>query len=420
MSIVRAIRLGNTLSSGATDGAALEALMADASRRGEFSDLMNLRGQARRLADNAIPAAAICTSATALPLLMDSRTGADEFANSVMASSILLNSRPAMRAATMSPNGFRRWLTQFPYVRRTVFAATSDLVQGVTHANGLHVAVGGSGSTGTIATSTDGINWTARTNPLSSPVSFSDVAYAFGLFIAIDTSGRIITSPDGTTWTQRTNPASPPAGSSLTTMPLVQGEGRIAFGCRNSSNLPCVTHSTDGINWTHVVTYNAEATSAMHSLAYTGVYWITSFAYTSSGNVTLRYAPTLSGSPTWNTSNLISGTYSATTLHFLNNKLYVTNSSGNSPVQADANLNGAVNLYSNWGMSYLYGAVSHQGLLLFMNSSSTWVSADNGLTARNAGIETGFYSYALSGKLRVLNNVLFIVSGNSNQIGCNY
>jgi hypothetical protein len=63
------------------------------------------------------------------------------------------------------------------------------------------VAVGGSG---TILTSPDGVNWTARTSGTSNWLL--GVVYGNGLFVAV---GRvlctILTSPDGVNWTARTS-----------------------------------------------------------------------------------------------------------------------------------------------------------------------------------------------------------------------
>jgi hypothetical protein len=69
-----------------------------------------------------------------------------------------------------------------------------------TYGNGAYVAAGNYGS---ILSSPDGVNWTARTSGTSA--HFSGITYGNNLFAAVGQSGAILTSPDGSTWTARTS-----------------------------------------------------------------------------------------------------------------------------------------------------------------------------------------------------------------------
>ena len=76
----------------------------------------------------------------------------------------------------------------------------STRIRGVTHGDGLYVAVGDSG---VLTTSPDGTTWTSRTSGLGSYIF--GVTYGDGLYVAVGYSGTLTTSPDGTTWTSRTS-----------------------------------------------------------------------------------------------------------------------------------------------------------------------------------------------------------------------
>ena len=125
---------------------------------------------------------------------------------------------------------------------------TGFSVEYVTFGNGLFVAVGYAlvGSPGTptsfIATSADGINWTARTP--SEAMWFQDVKYGNGLFVAVARFGtnRIMTSPDGITWTSRTTAITP------TFTGVAYGAGIWVAVCDTSPGGTTFT-SYDGISW---------------------------------------------------------------------------------------------------------------------------------------------------------------------------
>tara|TARA_R110000737_G_scaffold9791_7_gene25557 strand:- start:1426 stop:12609 length:11184 start_codon:yes stop_codon:yes gene_type:complete len=73
----------------------------------------------------------------------------------------------------------------------------------ITYGNGVYVAVGGSGGSGSAATSTDGNSWVSRTNITLSAGSLSSVAYGAATYVAINTGGnKAATSTNGIVWTE--------------------------------------------------------------------------------------------------------------------------------------------------------------------------------------------------------------------------
>jgi hypothetical protein len=101
---------------------------------------------------------------------------------------------PTAYVAT-STNGIN-WTARTP--------AANNWWQAVAYGNGLFVSVARTGTSNRIMTSPDGINWTSRNSGIDP--TFSDVAYGNGIWVAIaDTSpgGTTFTSIDGITWTER-------------------------------------------------------------------------------------------------------------------------------------------------------------------------------------------------------------------------
>jgi hypothetical protein len=165
----------------------------------------------------------------------------------------------------------------------------------VTFGNGLFVGVGfaivSGVDTSFIATSSNGINWTARTP--SETMSFQDVQYGNGLFVAVARSGtnRIMTSPDGITWTSRTTSITPTFTS------VAYGAGIWVAVCDFSPGGTTFT-SYDGINWNEQPTifssttiYFADGkftTGSMYSVD--GLTWITNTApFLSNSTLNISY-----------------------------------------------------------------------------------------------------------------------------------
>lgn len=135
------------------------------------------------------------------------------------------------------------------WITRSRPASQSDVTfTAVTYGNGLWIAGGfkaAESSTSVIATSADGITWTARTH--GSVTEISDLAYGGGLYVAVDTIGGsatpMQTSPDGITWTSRSLPSSVAYGS------VAYGGGLFVAAARVATSNHIVT-SADGITWT--------------------------------------------------------------------------------------------------------------------------------------------------------------------------
>lgn len=116
---------------------------------------------------------------------------------------------------------------------------------------GLFVAVGVTDSTATttvLATSPDGITWTAQTTPLDGVLSLTFVTWSslIGLFVAGAFGLGTIESADGVTWTLQTFTDSTNVGfaNAIDPLGLLVATGLFAFG---SSSLMT---SPDGATWT--------------------------------------------------------------------------------------------------------------------------------------------------------------------------
>ena len=125
----------------------------------------------------------------------------------------------------------------------------SQQIFGMTSNNTTYVAVG-AGSL--ISTSTDGQNWSTRTQA-SSPGTWYDVAFGNGLFVAVGDSGHINTSTDGTTWVNRTS-------TSGTTQSIrdVSYNASASYPWMASLANGSAIFSTDAINWVSKTTGTLE------------------------------------------------------------------------------------------------------------------------------------------------------------------
>ena len=122
------------------------------------------------------------------------------------------------------------------WTERIAFGGIFTVVQGFAYGAGKYVAVG---EPAQIATSPDGVTWTAQTNPFG--VTIRRAVYGNNTFVAVGNSGKIGTSPDGITWTLRSN------GFGTTTLTsAAYGAGLFVVG--GGSGL--LETSTDGITWT--------------------------------------------------------------------------------------------------------------------------------------------------------------------------
>lgn len=122
-------------------------------------------------------------------------------------------------------------------------SGTNEDLFGVTFANSMFVAVGG-----TILTSLDGITWTSRDSGLNADQygitpRLKEVAFGNSVFVAVGDSGTILTSPNGVNWTKRSNPLS---GTNESLYGVAFGNSTfVAVGTSNK-----ILTSPDGRSWT--------------------------------------------------------------------------------------------------------------------------------------------------------------------------
>lgn len=150
----------------------------------------------------------------------------------------------------------------------------------LTFGNGLFVGVGFANvsgvPTGFAASSTDGINWTARTPAANN--SWQDVAYGNGLFVAVSRTGtgnRIMTSPDGINWTTRDSGIDP------TFTGVAYGAG-IWVAVADSSSGGTTFTSFDGFTWyeqpttfvANTITYANGKFTVGNQYSFDGINWI--------------------------------------------------------------------------------------------------------------------------------------------------
>lgn len=135
--------------------------------------------------------------------------------------------------------------------------------QDMAYGNGLFVIVTSGTSTNNIATSPDGITWTARS---VGTVGHRAVTY-YGVFVAVPnatTATAFYTSPDGITWTSRTITNGSPTTSSILQYVVGCASGFIAVspvGSWAAATTLFVQTSADGITWTNKNAVNPFSTS---------------------------------------------------------------------------------------------------------------------------------------------------------------
>lgn len=137
----------------------------------------------------------------------------------------------------------------------------------VAYLNGVFIAVGASG---VITSSYDGITWYAGTSSAVSTALY-DVAYGGGVYVIVGASGAILTSTDARNWTPR---AIGYTGAALNTVIYANSKFWIAGGT--------IWSSSDGVTWTNVSCMNANF--GFFDIAYVNSKFI------SAGQGTLQYS----------------------------------------------------------------------------------------------------------------------------------
>lgn len=139
-----------------------------------------------------------------------------------------------------SPNGLE-WTARTPSIAASVFTSVCWSAE-----LNLFVAVATVTNVNAIMTSPDGITWTTRTQTTATPLQAVTWSPELGLFVAVG-SNKIISSSDGTTWTDRTSPASRTWRSIVWSSET--GQFCAVSGVSAGNNTTIMT-SSNGTSWT--------------------------------------------------------------------------------------------------------------------------------------------------------------------------
>lgn len=150
-----------------------------------------------------------------------------------------------------SPDGkFATSTDGLNWTARDVGFAGTAYVKRVIYANGTYVAVGTDGTgesykAGFISTSTDAVTWTLRPHTLTGPTSpggLMDVTYFAGRFVVCGWQGIVAYSANGASWTQVTAPNA----YDLPFFWLAHNGSTLMMGC----HFQYIYSSTTGTSWT--------------------------------------------------------------------------------------------------------------------------------------------------------------------------
>jgi len=144
----------------------------------------------------------------------------------------------------------------YPAPNNTISSTAAIALPGwsaIAYGNGKFVSVANAtGTAQVVQYSTDAANWTATTGVVAGGTGWVGLTYGNGLFVAINggsgpATNVVMTSPDGITWTSRTTPATTP-NTGLTGVTFGNGKF-VAVAGGSTSTTTSVMTSTDGINW---------------------------------------------------------------------------------------------------------------------------------------------------------------------------
>ncbi len=249
-------------------------------------------------------------------------------------------------------------------------SSTPGYLSGVTHGNGLYVAVGFEGevvSTGVIVSSPDGTAWTPESPGVVE--ALRDVTHAEGLFVAVGRQGTILTSPDGQAWTARNSGTTAFLGS------IAHGNGTfVAVGA-----LGAIVTSPDGINWS---TANSMTNSSFESVSHGGGVFLAVGA-----SAVIR---TSVDGTTWESKNLGFGTVSLNAGAFFKGKHYIAGQVGAIFCSDDLLSWSLVDSQTPWKHALLTDgtqlvAAGEQGDIRISADGTTWTSDTSGVTQNICG-----------------------------------
>jgi hypothetical protein len=217
MPMVRAMRLLNSIEAGTTSGPQLQAQLVNGGVQSDFNSIMQLPGQCTVLAASitaltAINLSPIATNLTAVGIPSNFALSRNSLARAFLFSTGTNLLTACVTAAPQNWYPYATWTRAFGAGLNNVrLGPTGSIGNYIAFGNGVYVATSGTTSRN-VWTSTDGLNWTVRTNalPVQADGRWMGVRFGNGVFIAVSggsaTSNTAATSTDGITWTAQTLP----------------------------------------------------------------------------------------------------------------------------------------------------------------------------------------------------------------------
>jgi hypothetical protein len=126
------------------------------------------------------------------------------------------------------------------WTARTGYTFSSNIIYGLTYNNNLYVYVGSNGnlSEGTIGTSTNGTIWTEVSFPTATVSAIYSIAFGGGLYVYSGVTGKVGTSTNAINWTARTS------GTASAINQVIYGNGLYVYG----GNGGVLATSTNAVN----------------------------------------------------------------------------------------------------------------------------------------------------------------------------
>jgi hypothetical protein len=217
------------------------------------------------------------------------------------------------------------------WTAKTAHPLGANVVSTIEYLNGKFFITG---SGGQLASTTDGTSWATLTANMSSNNIWS-MAYGNGVYVAVGAAGAISTSPDGVTWTARSS------GQTHVWYSVAFGNGKfVAVGGAGGANNYHFSYSTDGVTWTSVATNMAAgAANTPRAVGFNGTAFMVCTDWNDTSNNGTAFSSSTDG-VTWNTAwqyggvstpgnNLFSGPVKVININgFLN--FWGTSTAGNS------------------------------------------------------------------------------------------
>lgn len=213
MAMISGMRMLNALENGTLTGAQLQTLLANNSRRGELQVLLEIPGQARRIAANNVTMTAVAASSLAMTAVaassnaMNAVVASSTAMTAVIASSnakmAVFNSDTAITAIAGSATAIAAVRAAAQYAVLSTLSSNLTLGQPLvgTNAAGSYIAVGVSNSVGVageVITLTNRRAGSARVNTNTMAVDNINLATALGP-IAVPLVSSFVYSWNGTT-----------------------------------------------------------------------------------------------------------------------------------------------------------------------------------------------------------------------------